>query len=611
MTAPVISRISLRLSLDGLRAGCVTVDDHGRGHVEQWELSAAGPQRHSRWRLDGDPYSAMMLPLSDGRLLCSRWRSGQPARQHLAVFPDGADTPLTGPGLRLLAVPAGYGAALGIGAANGEGGAQAGTGFYLISDDLSRVEMVADTPDRIGNAVVVGHRLLMSGQRDGQQRVLELDLSRRTLSTLAEPTGGGRIVPLLASAGAVLFGLDTRHGHRLGRARVGDPGAVREFTGPEHVNGSVLPIALTPDGDEVLLRVHHGAATSVLRHHLSSGRSRPLPLPPGVTASVAAFTCHGAWLAHSTPTAPTTWWWQSPGEDRPQPAEPDPGGWTPGVTTMLPGAEGPLEAVVYGPDWATASRVIVALHGGPSEHWSLAFDHRLQQLAADGACVIAVNQRGSTGYGHDHEYAIKGAWGHPDLADVLAVARHVHSVRPAGSRAPGLFGVSYGAYLGLLAMAYAPELWSACVAVAPFLSARRLYPEASPGVRALIERLDATSEPPGCVGARDLLSLAGSVTGRILLIHGENDLTIPVSHSRALIAALRERSSATVTYREVPGRGHQPVGPGTDPLATEITDFLSHCGDVAGDVDDPARPEPDGRRHRAGRQRPPYLRAHA
>jgi pimeloyl-ACP methyl ester carboxylesterase len=574
MGTPVIARISHRLSLDGLRAGCVTIDEHGRAHVEHWELGAAGPQLIGRSPLDGDPYSAMAVPLSDGRLLCSWWQPGPPPSQHLLILPDGEPAEVIGTGMRLLAIPSAHGAVLGIGAV-AEDGATRETGLYLLSKDLSRVELITSVPDRIGGAVVVGDRVLMSGQRDSRQRLLALDFDEGKVSLLPVSPEHRRMVPMQANGETVLFGVDTARGHRLGVARADEPAAVRLCDGPPGVKGTVLPIAVSAHGDEVLLRVQNGAATSVLRHHLLRGRSRTVPLPPGVTAPVAAFTPHGVWLAHSTPQIPVTMWWQPAGTEQLVPAEPGPGPWLPAVASTFAGAEGTLEAVVYGPDWVNAPHVIVALHGGPSEHWSLAFDHRLQQLAAAGGSVVAVNQRGSTGYGRDHEYAIKGAWGHPDLADILAVARHIHSVRPPGSHPPALYGVSYGAYLALLALAHAPSLWSACVAVAPFLSAQRLYPDSSPGVRALIERLDATTEPPGQEGTRDLLALAESMTGRILLVHGEDDLTIPVSHARMLAQALRERSNATVTYREIPGRGHMPIGPGADLLGDEITDFLT------------------------------------
>jgi dipeptidyl aminopeptidase/acylaminoacyl peptidase len=230
--------------------------------------------------------------------------------------------------------------------------------------------------------------------------------------------------------------------------------------------------------------------------------------------------------------------------------------------------------VVYGA-WRTADRVVLALHGGPSEHWSLSYDPGLQAFARAGLAVVALNPRGSTGYGREHELAIKGKWGGPDLADVVAVATHL--ARARGPRpAAAVYGTSYGAFLGLLALAEAPHLLSRCVAIAPFRSGAALYADAGPRVRALLDRLDGTvllNDPPG---PRDLVRLAPRMRGRILVVHGKHDPVIPVRHSRELVEALRAHSGVKLIYRELAG-GHQPVRPAIDdPEYAAIVKFL--CG---------------------------------
>src|SRR5690606_27631144 len=115
------------------------------------------------------------------------------------------------------------------------------------------------------------------------------------------------------------------------------------------------------------------------------------------------------------------------------------------------GPAGPVEAVLYH-DWRTAPRVVVALHGGPNSSWRLDHDPVLAQLAADGTAVVAVNPRGSRGYRGAHE-ALRDGWGGADLADVHAVGTAVAKER-GGPVA--LFGVSYGAFLALLALGTRP-----------------------------------------------------------------------------------------------------------------------------------------------------------
>ena len=214
----------------------------------------------------------------------------------------------------------------------------------------------------------------------------------------------------------------------------------------------------------------------------------------------AAWTEHGLWGIGSSPDRPAGYYWLPAGETELRwstPAEDGP----PVRLETVPGAAGDLEAVRYGPHWRNAPRIVLALHGGPREHWRTAYDPALRMLADTGACVLALNQRGSTGYGSDFELAIKGCWGGPDLADIRAVAAWL---RWQGAAKPVLWGVSYGAYLALLAAAAEPEGWAGCVAVSPFASAPSLDAVAGPGVRALIARLDGCRPIHDGLGARDL-----------------------------------------------------------------------------------------------------------
>jgi pimeloyl-ACP methyl ester carboxylesterase len=344
--------------------------------------------------------------------------------------------------------------------------------------------------------------------------------------------------------------------------------------GPE-VDGTVLPLALAPAGDEVILRVQRGARSRLLRHHLASGATSWIHLPAGRTLPAAAWPRHGPWLAHCTPATPTTLWWQPPGAGAMRRAGTGRYACPPVSVTTLPGAAGAVEVVRYGADWRAADRVVVALHGGPSEHWDLGFYGHLRWLASAGLVIVAPNQRGSTGYGREHEYAIRGAWGGPDLEDLLAIGRHLRAVRGPARRPPALLGTSYGAFLGLLAVACAPELWSSCVAVAPFVSGARLCPDAGSGVRALLDRLHGTVVLDDHIGPRDLVRLAPRMRGRILVAHGEHDPVIPVSHSREIVAALRDVSGVDLAYREEPGRGHLLVNPGSEALLAEILRVLA------------------------------------
>jgi dipeptidyl aminopeptidase/acylaminoacyl peptidase len=229
----------------------------------------------------------------------------------------------------------------------------------------------------------------------------------------------------------------------------------------------------------------------------------------------------------------------------------------------LAGPAGPLEAVVYGGEgWLTSPQLVLALHGGPGDAWRLEFDPALQRMAAAGLAVLAPNQRGSTGYGTAHAMAIRGAWGGPDLADVLTLLAGVATRRAVlGLAPPALFGVSYGAFLALLAAAHAPrEQVARCAVVAPFLSGARLLAEAAAPVRALTGRLGGGEPLEDALGPRDVLLLADRLTAPLLVVHGDRDEAVPVSQSRALrheLLRLGRVEGTDFRYVEAAGSGHE------------------------------------------------------
>jgi dipeptidyl aminopeptidase/acylaminoacyl peptidase len=400
------------------------------------------------------------------------------------------------------------------------------------------------------------------------QRPVLVDLADGSVDRLPTPDDGEAYLLLASPAsGRVLLA-------------TGAPGALRlEYQGsdgtigqPSHrlnaLAGSVLPLAFDPAGRRLALRVRRGARCHLFVHEIDTDTVTELPIPPGVSDGTAAWAGNRLRFTYRSPTCPAglatvtvprigaapadrgeAAGWSLHGGT----ASPD---WAPAQLETFAGPAGEIEAVVYG-DWRTAAEVVVALHGGPDAAWELDFDPVLQAMAAAGLAVVAPNPRGSTGYGREFRDAIRGRWGGPDLADVLAVAWHLSTRRRGGSLVA--YGSSYGAFLALLAGAAAPRLWSRCAAVAPFLSAGRLYEQASPPVRDMLDRLAARG--PAATDP-DLLERGPRITARLLLVHGEQDEVVPVDQSRTLRHRLHtagRREGVDFTYVEVPEAGHDPL----------------------------------------------------
>jgi dipeptidyl aminopeptidase/acylaminoacyl peptidase len=195
-------------------------------------------------------------------------------------------------------------------------------------------------------------------------------------------------------------------------------------------------------------------------------------------------------------------------------------------------------------------------------------------MAAEGLAVVAPNQRGSTGYGVEHAQAVQGAWGGPDLDDVLALLSAISGQRVAlGLEPASLFGVSYGAFLALLAACASPALVARCAVVAPFLSGARLLAEGSPAVQALTLRMGGAEELPDGRGPRDVLRSCHRLTAPLLMVHGDRDEVVPVGQSRTLrqeLLRMGRVEGEDFRYVEAVGAGHEVLAEETGPMLHEL-----------------------------------------
>lgn len=306
------------------------------------------------------------------------------------------------------------------------------------------------------------------------------------------------------------------------------------------------PLALDGPGERLLVHEADGAVSRLFTYTPATQRLTPLAVPPGTISAPATWVGDLLRFRFSAPSQPPTLATLRLGPQPRWSAGPDGGTgdppWAAAELVQLDGPVGPIEAIVYGgPGWRRSRRLVLALHGGPLSAWRFEFDPLFQRLAAAGIAVVAPNHRGSTGYGSEHLWAALGDWGGPDLADVLHIGRDLAVGRAQlGLPGPIVAGASYGAFLALLAACSSPELWSACIALAPFLSGPSLHQSADRGVRDRIAQLGGLAQRDDATGSRDVLRRCPSLSAPLLLVHGTEDLTVPVEQSRTLARRLSE-----------------------------------------------------------------------
>ena len=206
--------------------------------------------------------------------------------------------------------------------------------------------------------------------------------------------------------------------------------------------------------------------------------------------------------------------------------------------------EAPVPAIVYP-------------HGGPTAAYVDEWDGHAQYFVDKGYAWLAINFRGSTGYGRDFERRNHDVWGVQDTWDCLAAADHLRSLDWVDGDRLGIFGGSYGSYLALLAVTDDPERRYRC-AVAKYGDCD-IQTSWAQGDREGVQDLERMMGPPA---ANRAAYRAGSPVHRLdqidvplLIAHGERDERVSPRQSEELVAALR-RLGKTFEYVTYPTEAH-------------------------------------------------------
>ncbi|GAA2348767.1 S9 family peptidase [Dactylosporangium salmoneum] len=210
--------------------------------------------------------------------------------------------------------------------------------------------------------------------------------------------------------------------------------------------------------------------------------------------------------------------------------------------------------LIRDPDAPRGGPLLLDVHGGPHNAWAPLADsiHVYHQaLASEGWTILALNVRGSDGYGEAFYQAVVGGWGEHDEKDFLEpVAALVAEGLVDGDRI-ALTGYSYGGYM---------SCW---------LSARTgiFRAVAAGGVVTDLLSLSGTSDEGEALGTLEVgggrdrlvqlspLTHVDAVRVPTLILHGEADDTCPVGQAEQWFHALRSRGVRTqlVLY---PGGSH-------------------------------------------------------
>ena len=159
-----------------------------------------------------------------------------------------------------------------------------------------------------------------------------------------------------------------------------------------------------------------------------------------------------------------------------------------------------------------------------------------QYLAQQGYLVLAVDYRGSIGYGRDFRVAPHLDLGGGDLDDLLSAARYLRNLDEPRAGRVGIWGISYGGYLTVQALVQAPSAFDAGIDVAGVVDWEEWAHD--PGGLWIRGRMGDLPEHSDLYRQRSPLHQLDRLAAPLLVLHGTADQAVPVLQSFRLVDAL-------------------------------------------------------------------------
>jgi dipeptidyl aminopeptidase/acylaminoacyl peptidase len=222
-----------------------------------------------------------------------------------------------------------------------------------------------------------------------------------------------------------------------------------------------------------------------------------------------------------------------------------------GVLTLPPGRE------------AKGLPVVVMPHGGPIvEGDKPAFDYWAQAFASRGYAVLQPNYRGSDGYGADFRNAALGEWGgrmQTDVSDGLAALAAQGIVDP---KRACIVGASYGGYAALAGVTIQHGIYRCAVSVSGVTDLKSFvswsgdhYGRGGEVVRWWRHLMGVKSTSDPVLRQLSPALQADKADAPVLLIHGVDDTTVPISQSQEMERELK-RAGKPVEFVTLKGEDH-------------------------------------------------------
>ena len=222
-----------------------------------------------------------------------------------------------------------------------------------------------------------------------------------------------------------------------------------------------------------------------------------------------------------------------------------------------------VPAIYYKPLIASSQNKVPAMvwvHGGPGGQSRMNFNPLIQYLTNSGYAILAVNNRGSSGYGKNFYKMDDKNHGDKDLQDCIWGKKWLQQQDYIDPERIGIIGGSYGGYMTMAAMTFTPDEFKAGVnifgvtnwirtlkSIPPFWEASR---------KALYNELgDPYSQDSIRLKKISPLFHAKQVKNPVMVLQGANDPRVLQVESDEIVAELK-KNEIPVEYVIFEDEGH-------------------------------------------------------
>ncbi len=222
-----------------------------------------------------------------------------------------------------------------------------------------------------------------------------------------------------------------------------------------------------------------------------------------------------------------------------------------------------IPGIYYQPKNAAPGEKVPALvwvHGGPGGQTRLSYFALIQYLVNHGYAILAVNNRGSSGYGKTFYHMDDQNHGDKDLKDCVAGKTYLESTGVIDMNKVGIIGGSYGGYMVMAALTFTPEEFNVGVNLFGVTNWLRTLKSIPPYWESFRKSLYDEMGDPNTADSVRLYEISPlfhteKVTKPLMVLQGANDVRVLPVESDEIVAGVKA-NGVPVEYIVFDDEGH-------------------------------------------------------